>query len=372
MRLFQFELKKIVFGKRFLYLIAFLILCIGALFLRNYIFQVTIEQEREEHILSAIRECQQNISQLQLTIAKDPGDEIAKEKIARIEEIVNTLFDVRKAIQAGDWHQELQNENLFLTQLEDYKAMGGEFSYLDEDIKRTIATNTQHLVKNIVPEHESYSTALPNFMKQIIDIFVNFGVIVVLLILVGDILTKEFERRSIKFLYTQPFKKSAIIRSKFWIAVAIYSAVTLCSLATAGGVSLLFGEQGTFSYPVLIEENGIFSFMTIADYIVASLTSATAIVLFFIALSFVVSLLFKHTITSLLTILVLLLGGYAIFDQLSFSNIEWLNPFQYVLTKETISEIGYDWYKGIGITLAAAFLCYLISFVSIRFVRTLT
>lgn len=372
MTLLKFELKKIVFGKRFLFLIAFLILCIGALFLRNYIFQVTIEQEREEHILSAIREGERNISQLQLIIAKSPEDEGANEKIAHVKEMVNTLFDVRKAFHAGDWRQELQTENLFLNQLQDYKAMGGEFSYFHEDIKRALATNTQHLEINIAPEHETYSTALPNFMKQIIDIFVNFGVIAVLLILVGDSLTTEFEKRSIKFLYTQPLKRSAIIRSKFWIAVTIYSLVTLCSLLTACGLSLFFGEQGTFLYPVLIEENGLFSFMTITEYIIASLTSVTVIVLFFIALSLVVSLLFKNTIVSLLTILVLLLGGYALFDQLSFSNIEWLNPFQYVLTKETISEIGYGWYKGIGITLAAAFLCYLISSLSIRFVRSLT
>lgn len=369
MRLFQFELKKIVFSKRFLYIMAFVILCIGALFLRNHIFQATIQQEREQQILSVMREGQRNLSQLQLTVENNPEDTVAKEKNIRMGEIVNTLYDVRKAFLAGDWQQELQTENLFLTQLQDYKAMGGEFSYLNADIKRTLARNTEHLATNIAPEHETYSIALPNFMKQMIDIFVNFGVIAVLLILVGDMLTTEFEQRSIHFLYTQPLKKGAVIHSKYWSAVTIYGVVTLCSLITAWGVSLLFGEQGTFSYPVLIEENGIFSFMSISEYIVAALTSATVIVLLFISLCLVFSLLFKNTIVSLLTILVLLIGGYALFEQLSFANIAWLNPFQYVLAKETISEIGYDWYKGIGVTLAATCLCYIVSFVCIRFVR---
>lgn len=371
MRLFQFELKKIVFSKRFLYIMAFVILCIGALFLRNHIFQATIQQEREEYILSAMREGQKNISQLELTIENNPKDEVAKEKIIRMEEIINTLFDMRKAFHASDWQQELRIENLFLAQLQDYKAMGGEFSYLSEDIKRTLAYNTKHIATNIAPEHETYSTALPNFMKQIIDIIVNFGIIAVVLILVGDSLTTEFEQRSIQFLYTQPLKKSAIIRSKFWSAVIIYGVVTLCSLVTAWGVALLFGKQGTFLYPILIEENGIFSFMTITEYGIAALTSVTVIILFVISLCLIVSLLFKNTIVSLLTVLILLIGGYALFAQLSFSNIEWLNPFEYVLAKETIHKVGYDWYKGIGVTLTAAFLCYIISLLRIRFVRTM-
>ena len=100
-----------------------------------------------------------------------------------------------KALDAGDWQQELQLENHFLTQLQEYKSTDEEFSILNEDIKKTLALNAEHLASNIKPEHETYSTALPNFMKQIVDIFVNFGAILVLLIMVGDILTKEFKQR---------------------------------------------------------------------------------------------------------------------------------------------------------------------------------
>lgn len=60
---------------------AFVILCIGALFLRNHIFQATIQQEREQQILSVMREGQRNLSQLQLTVENNPEDTVAKEKI---------------------------------------------------------------------------------------------------------------------------------------------------------------------------------------------------------------------------------------------------------------------------------------------------
>ena len=121
MKLLQFELKKIIFSKRFLYLMAFIILCISALFLRNHIFQVTIEKEREQHILSTIQEGQRHISELQLSLEANPQDEIAKTKILKMDQIVNTLYGVQKALDAGEWQQELQLENHFLTQLQEYK-----------------------------------------------------------------------------------------------------------------------------------------------------------------------------------------------------------------------------------------------------------
>lgn len=369
MKLFQFELKKIFFNKRFLYLMIFIILFISALFFRNYIFQATISQEREAYILSSIQEGQRSINHLQQEIINNPDDEKAHEKLIQMDEIINTLYELRTAFNENDWRKELEIENIYLKQVQAYKTGGGDFSLLNEQINRTLALNAEHLAKNIQPQHQDYSKAQPNFIKQTVDILVNFGVIALILIMVGDTLTGEFEQRSIHLLFSQPLKKSTIIHSKFWSAFIVYVFVIICSLIVAWCIPLFLGEQGTFSYPVLIEQNGDFSFMTIKEYLIYSLISGTVIIVLALTLCLFVSLLFKHTIITLLAMVVILLGGYTLFNQLSISNIAFFNPFQYVLTKETISEIGYNWDKGIGITLALAILFYLLSLWRIHFVR---
>jgi ABC-2 type transport system permease protein len=365
MKLIQFELKKMLHNKRFIYLIAFIILFISALFLRNHLFQVTIEQERETYILANIEEAQQNMSQLQQTSLNNANEE----KTNQMEEIVNTLYELQNLIPTDNWQQELKIENEFLMQVQAYKTAGGEFSLSNDDINKTLALNMEFLEKNIKPQHSNYSKALPNFLKQTVDILINFGVIIILLIMVGDTLTAEFKQRSIHFLYTQPIKKRTIIRSKFWSAFIIYVIVMICGLTTASCISFFFGEQGTFSYPVLIEQSGNFSFMTIEEYLIIGLTSVTAVILLTLALCLFVSSLFKNTFVSLFFIIGTLIGGYTLFNQLSFANKEWFNPFQYVIMNETITEIGYNWYEGIGITLGLAFLCYLLTLLRIRFVR---
>lgn len=369
MKLFQFELKKMLFNKRFIYLTILILLLISALFLRNQFFQVTIQQERETYILSSIREAQRNINQLQQTILNNPSDEKAKEQVDQMGEIVNTLYELRTIFNTDNWQQELKIENKFLMQVQAYTADGGEFPLLNDQINKTLAINAEHLATDIEPQHDNYSKALPNFLKQTVDLLINFGVIAIILIMVGDTLTAEFKQRSINFLYTQPLKKRTIIRSKFWSAFVIYVIVMIFSLIVASCIPLLFGELGSFSYPVLIEQNGVFSFISIKEYLIFALISVTVVILFVLAICLFVSSLFKHTFISLPMTVVILLGGYTLFNKLSLSNIEWINPFQYLLTNVTITEIGYDWYEGIAITLGIALLCYLLTLWRIRFVR---
>lgn len=370
MKLFQFELKKMIFNKRFLYLMLFILFFISALFLRNHIFQVTIKQEREAYILSSIQESERTVNELQQSILNNPNDEIAKEQEIQMAVIVNTLYDLRSAFNANNWRQELEIENLYLKQVQAYKTGGGEFSLQNNQINKTLALNAEHLATNIEPQHTAYSKAMPNFMKQVVDLLLNFGAIIILLIIIGDSLTREFKQRSIYFLFTQPLKKSTIIHSKFWSAFFIYVLIILCSFIVTVCIPFFFGEQGTFSYPILIEQNGTYSFITIKEYLAYTIISVTAIIMLVLSLNLFISLLFKNTIVSMILLVSLLIGGYGILYQLSFFNIEWYNPFQYVFTKETITETGYYWYKGIGVTLVLAFLCYFFAIWRIRFVRS--
>lgn len=369
MRMFQFEIKKIFFNKRLLYLLLFLLIGIALLFARNFAFQESIMKEREQQIISYIQQGQKIINQYQTTLVKDPNDENTKALLVIMTSMVDTLYETRAAFIENDWKQELEKENQFLNDVLAFKAAGGDYALLNDTIQRTVATNKQLLTSNIPPEAEGYSIAVPNYLKQVVDILVNFGAIIIILIVIGDMLTVEFEQRSINFLYTQPLKKSTIIHSKFWSAVVVYGLVIFCGLATAFGISAMFGKQGTFLYPLLVEQGDQLNFLTISEYLFFALTSTTVIALFVIALCLLVSLIFKHSIATLLIITVILIGGYLLLGQLTFPSKEWLNPFQYVFTKETIMSVGHDWYKGIAITLFLALLCYLLAILRMRFIR---
>jgi ABC-2 type transport system permease protein len=370
MKMFQFELRKIFFNKRFLFMLLFLIIGISLLFARNYIFQETIIKEREQQIISNIQKGQKVINQYQTILVQKPNDQDTKELLVMMSDMVDTLYETRLAFAAKDWKQELEKENQFLTDVLAFKAAGGEIALLNEEIYRTVAMNKQFLTSNIPPEHGSYSIALPNFMKQVVDILANFGAIIIILIIVGDMLTIEFEQRSINFLYTQPLKKSTIIHSKFWSAFFVYCLVLICSLGTTFGIGALLGNPGTFSYPVLVEQGNEFTFLTIGEYLIFSLTSTTVIALLVIALCLFISLIFKHSIATLLILTTILIGGYLLVGRLTSPSIEWYNPFQYVFTKETLITVGHNWYKGITSTLSFALLCYLLALLRIRTVRT--
>lgn len=370
MKLLQFELKKILRRKRFFLLLILVISCIGILFLRNQFFQSAIEKERNQQLSSYLQEAQQLSNQYQIMLNRNPNDEESKAKSIMINTIISSLNGVRTAINADNWQKQLQEENHFLSQLLDYKAAGGDYSLKNEDIRRQLVLNTQHLAVNIPPEHETYSITLPNFLKQVVDVFVNFSAIIVLLLVIGNIVTSEFKKRSILLLFTQPIKKNTIVHSKFWSAIIVYFIFTLITLAASIGISIPFGKPGTFDYPILIEQNEGFSFLTIQEYILVALVSATIMALLTITLFLLISLIFKRTIVSVLFVFLLLIGGQVLIDQVTipFMN-NWLNPFQYVLVKETIVTVGYDWYQGIAITISLAILCYVLAIWRIRTIR---
>lgn len=223
MKLLQFELKKILRRKRFFLLLILVIGCIGILFLRNQFFQSAIEKERNQQLSSYLQEAQQLSNQYQIMLNRNPNDEESKAKSIMINTIISSLNGVRTAINADNWQKQLQEENHFLSQLLDYKAAGGDYSLKNEDIRRQLVLNIQHLAVNIPPEHETYSITLPNFLKQVVDVFVNFSAIIVLLLVIGNIVTSEFKKRSILLLFTQPIKKIRLCIANFGVRLSSIS-----------------------------------------------------------------------------------------------------------------------------------------------------
>lgn len=359
MKLFLFELKKIFFSVRFQYLFAILLLIIAALYIRNIAFQDLVIEQEERQVDTSTREVQSNLRALNFQLTKDPSNELLSTRVHHLADALNALYDWKPLLQSDDWQARVQTENAFLKAMLSYKEAEGEFSVSSSEMERTLAWNEQLLRQGIEPSPENYSTSLPNFMKQITDVYVNIGAIILLLLLVGDLLTTEFEQGSIRLLYTQPLKKSAILHAKFFTAISVYLFLTISIYIFTWMLGLVIGKAGSFSYPVMIDKGESFTFIPISQYIQWSLIGTSCIVLLVISLCMLISIYSKNAIVTLLSVMVLLIGGYFLMHALSWSSQSWINPFQLVFTGRTIQTLSGLWVYSVPITLLLSLLLYL-------------
>src|SRR5699024_6910633 len=134
MKLIHFELKKVIENKKtYIIFLLFVGLVIG-LFLRNVSMQSFIKNEALETVQSHLRTTYSNISLHQAVLEKLPEDENAKQLLDMSNDIKHLLYDLRTAISANDWEQQLTVENAFLREVELYKALDGEFLITETDI----------------------------------------------------------------------------------------------------------------------------------------------------------------------------------------------------------------------------------------------
>ncbi|MDW0118223.1 ABC transporter permease subunit [Sporosarcina thermotolerans] len=357
---FAFELKKILFSKKLLYVYLFIILGVVLLFVRNVTFQPYIEKEENERIGGLIEKSQSLNRMYTAALENNPEDE-EMDKLRLINSsMLAKLYEVRE-IKSDKWKNRLPIENAFLKEALHFKEEGGDYDLPVGEINKMLAMNHKHLSENIKPRHATYSIALPNFLKLVVDLFMNFGAIIILVILVGEIMTSEFETHSINFLYTQPVNKGNIITGKFFSSILVYF-LTAIVLIVATALVGLFGFKGKYKYPIMIEKNGEIDFITIVDYMGQGLTVISITSIMVIALLLVYSLLFKHTLATIFALLATLVAGYGLSAFIKTPFLFWFNPFQYLLPEERLLvRNGADWYQGIPVILLVTIVLFLIA-----------
>jgi ABC-2 type transport system permease protein len=359
MRLLSFELKKIVFSKKFLYLMLLIVLAISALFLRNVLFQSYIVKEESEAIQSQIKMSQANSRIHRLALERDPENEDAKKLQALNRPILDGWYELSSLVNSTKWENKLNRYNTIYTATIDYKDEGGEHPLSFKEINQMLALNERLLEEGIMPEHDTYSIALPNYMKHVLDLFTSLGAIIIMLLLIGESLSSEYENHSIKLLFTQPLKKTQIVVSKFWSSVILYFITVGIVLLTVTVIGLIFGKKGTFDYPILIEKNNAIEFLTVSEYMMQAMIVVSVTIVMLIALYLLYSVLFKHTISTLFVLVGTLVAGYALMASISWGPIAWLNPFQYLLPEQTILiQNDHVWYQGIPIILLLTAVFY--------------
>lgn len=369
MRLFVFELRKLIFDKRFLYLTLLLIVGVCALFFRNVIFESYIETEEREKIESYIQTSQSYQRTYNMLLESEPDNEQFLFFSELSSEMLGKLYEIRQLIATDDWQTKLTLENEFLELTYTFNEADGQFPITDAEIHESILMNTKLLEENIRPEHPTYTTAMPNFLLILTNLFINFGAILIILLYIGDILSSEFENRSINFLFTQPLNKRAIIHNKWFSSIVTYLFIVIAFFGTAVLLSGILGDDGTFRYPVLIEQNHELTFITVGEYLQQAFFGVSVTILLVISLSLLFGLFFKNTLATLAATAGTIFAGYAL-SLIPSRILFWLNPFQYVMGEGRILDQNItNWYQGIVAGLLVAILVYLISAWSIKQTR---
>lgn len=362
MSLLPFELKKILFSKKFLYISIGIVVAVIFILTRNIIFQSYIEKDEQENINDLLDISYENSKVHRSIIDNNPDDEEEQNRLLMNHSLVDILYERRTLIGTDDWQNKLTLENEYLNLLTEYKAAEGDHPLTETEINRMITLNQKLMDEGIPPEHDTYSIALPNFMKQVVDFFIHFGAILLVILLVGEIMSSEFENRSANLLFTQPLKRTHIITSKFISSIIVYLLATFILIGAVFIIGSIFGEKGTFNYPLLMEENNELGFMPIFEYMTLGIIVISVMVVMLIGLSIFYSLFFKNTLPTLFAVLITLILGYVITTFISWSPLAWFNPFQYLLPEDIILfQNESQWYQGIPVTLILAIIFYLIA-----------
>lgn len=368
MRLFLFELKKIIWNRKFLYILAALLCAIGVLFGRNLMFQdyVDDQQKKEASLFLGRSMTNNNIYNDQLEKRGGEDAEI-EEKKALNGRIMRFARELRDSLYEDDWQASLFIENQLMFAIEEYKMTGEDFPISNEEIEYRLARNHMLLELEIPPEFEKYPIAYPNFLKQVVDIFIGYGGILIILLLIGEILTREFEYHSIQLLFTLPLERDKIIWTKFFSAILI----SITSFAVVIGIGFLIGkflgEDGSFAYPVLIEKAGIFYYMPIKDYIFYVLLLFSMMLIFTITLYLFFSLTFKQLLPTLFATVVTLFFGYQLGNFIKWTPIAWVNPFQYLFPNVSVLYQNEQlFYQGMMVTVLLMILFLVMSLLKIR------
>lgn len=359
MNLFIFEAKKVLFSKKFLFVLGLLIVSIILLFFRNMSFQSHVEKEERLAIDNQVKTSQSNGRIHQRALEGYPDDE-KQQLLQEINlQIRDQLYSLSSTFSAIDWQRNVAMQNDILAKTLTYKKEGGESPLSKKEILQTIAMNEELLERGIRPENETYSLAVPNFMKQVVDVWLHGGALIFLVLLIGETMSSEFENHSIKLLFTQPLKKSALISSKFWSSVVVYVLALLVLLITAIGISALFGDKGSLSYPILIEQNQSMVFIGILEYMIKGLIITTSLVFLVIVLTLLYSLYLKKRMSTLAALLGTFAIGYGLTLTIQWSPFTWLNPFAYLMPSELVqSQNNRFWHQAIPITLLLTVIVY--------------
>lgn len=258
--------------------------------------------------------------------------------IDQLTEMKQTIKEMDQQRLATNWQQELSLQIRFDQQAISFLKAGGLLANLT--LEGLIKNKHEH---EYLKQHDIKPTTIEAgrggwyYVKYIADYWFSFLGISLLLLLCYDAYTVEKETRSIKFLFVQPFSKTAIFRSKvisnFIIITGLFFLLAIIMFLIG---TIKYGP-GSLIYPIESIKNGQVAFCTLGRYLVNGIMLQSLFSLFILVYLFILSLWRHDSFEVLGFSLVSLIVPSVIFNQVpDLAKIENLLPFQYLDVKSIL------------------------------------
>ncbi|WP_251553504.1 ABC transporter permease subunit [Psychrobacillus sp. MER TA 171] len=324
MKIFLFEIKKILHAKAFTIFILLTVLFICGLYTRNVLQQDMISatkvQQFSEHRGNVFQEIERNRQELET--ASDPE---AENKLNAALNLYDEITELIQAVQDKKWEVELATEIKVYQSAIAYQDMNGNFRQSKADMLDTISLNEELLKEGLPKEGLNLSIQTSLFMKNVVALLLNpFGFLVLLLIL-GTSITREFEEKNIQMVYVLPLSRHYYLMNKFvsffvlgvlWMSIVFLTSFLLPYLFTDN-------MENGFSYPLATTEG---NFLTSGNYLREAFSYSFVYMIFSVALITLTGFLVRNTIISYLLIIFLHIGNYIV---LVNDFVYQVNPFTY-------------------------------------------
>ena len=341
MSLIKFEWKKIHQAKLPYYLLAFTLLAISLLFVRNVWQQQQIISEQVTYFnkfSSDVRMEMEGDREL-LKAAPNPALE---DKMATGSSLNMELGELTTNLQSGKRVEALSSEVSVYDIATIYKSKEGTFALASQDVEAEKALNKE-LIALQLPKEDINRSVMPSvFTYFVVKMLISgFGVLFVLLTLIGFV-TREYEEKSIRLAYTLPVKRAHHLLVKLGLFIGVGIAWVGISTVYAYTISTLFGTSldGQFQYPLtLIGEDWV----TVQDLLQRFSWIGLLVMAAVLTIGWAIAVSARSTVVSYIMILAVIGGGSYL--ALEGATSSW-NPLQLfnlpgaLLTSETATTLG--------------------------------
>lgn len=325
MKQFLFEWKKVIHTKSYLVLLLFTFLIISGLFLRNVILQDTISIQKVDTFSEYSYQVANGIQGDNFIIEQDENNEEARGRLEIGQLLYDQLNKLISEIQNNKWKEELKTEiNVYETAII-YKEMDGPFQASLTDMEETIKYNEKLLQLELPKENMDLSIQPTIFMKKVVSLFLNtFGFLAVILVL-STLVTREIEDQNIRMVLALPISRTNYMITKFISLFSFGSIWLVIILLLSFLIPFLFGnpEEDMFKSPLFTSEN---NYISTGEYMKKAILYSTLFMTFTVSLAIILGFLFRNTIITYLSSIILFTGTYMM---LKNGMTPFLNPFTY-------------------------------------------
>ncbi|MCU5436131.1 ABC transporter permease subunit [Bacillus mobilis] len=333
MNIFLFELKKMLYSNILFTLIIATMLIICGLFLHNTLKQDIVQMKKIELFSKYETEVFNQVTRDKDTLKKGPNAKIE----SRLEiglPLLKHLNQLIQEVKDNKWKNELQIEMKVYDLAMRFEQVEGSFSASEKDMKKAIQLNENLLQQGLQKEDLDLSIQPSLFMKKVISLLLNALGFLILLLLLGTVITKEFEDHTIKLAYTLPISRSHYILIKFFSLLLVSLLWILLVFSLSYILPTIFGKStgNIFNYPLFTKTETIISSGT---YLKTALTYSLCYSTVAISLLVLIGFWIRNTLVTYLILTFILSSGF-ILSKIGF------NPFLSPLSYQQIDHVILD------------------------------